>query len=478
MINNNWQNANNNRSFPFDENASKLSDAGVRLPDNCFTTVRLAIPETVGSRVALSSLTIGRAIVTATFSAYPADLSGEGTPIAAVTASLPVSGAPVKVEGLLPGVTGWVAFGDAVNAATLSSYRFTAATAPVLSTQTVAYKAFPVTTLAVDTQPRITGDIVVGAANYAQVTANADDNSITFGLNSNYPTSSLRTLAGPCGRLPINGGCTTPPIYQINDVVPDSSGNINLTLSGSWWTKVDAPGITTIHATSDALSQSAIRQAVKGSLLGSIRTHMPTVDPVVQCYFATGVNSETGKWQLMTAFASHIGPGMQYDANATVTIDGTWTRTPVLKWNDSNILIIDAGEADSDPQATKLTVTNGPMETGTTIDFEVTYNEGAASWQLTSLSAASIDIPRGTDVIMSIDGTWDTKPSMSWNDGDVAIDSPGAAANDPGATAVTLIDAAKEHAGEIADPPAQVVPDGVTYHQWVPEFLSQDSTNG
>jgi len=228
-----WMERNARRSFPLEEAATKLSDAGERLPDDVLVSARLAVAAAGGSRICLAGLSLQPAAVSAVFVVTDAAMTAtSASPLCAVTVSRPVVPfKPYPVKAFIPGVGGWLSFGRGVNERR-GQWRFSdPAAAPLIPSQGSILRSLPIPAV---TQPytsgRLTGlvtllgrgDLIIEAAN------RGSRRVIVFRLDLKKNPYALRDYAGPCSRRPENGDCGFPGITAINEVVPDASGNIDI----------------------------------------------------------------------------------------------------------------------------------------------------------------------------------------------------------------------------------------------------------
>ena len=90
-----WQNRNENRNFPLHDRATKLSADGTKMPDDILADVHLALPQSAGKFVFVSSVAISPALVSLTFLATEDDPIDGGAlgvfvPIGIITVQKPV----------------------------------------------------------------------------------------------------------------------------------------------------------------------------------------------------------------------------------------------------------------------------------------------------------------------------------------------------------------------------------------------------
>ena len=286
-INNNWQNSNENRAFPFEESCSLLSDTGVRLPDSAIVTARIRFPVAIGTRMALSSLTVGAAMVSATFTAYSASLT---TPIAAaaVTVQQPVvPGKSYPVTAISSGVVGWVVFGSyVVEPTAVTSFRFSNPTAVIIPEQASAFKAYPVQGIrTVMADGYLTGDVKITGSSCATAIVSTSSIAgkicIEIKADTDSRPTALKDLVGPCGNSPFNRRCGTYPVTQISGAIPDANGNITLDFDSAIFDTTAATGKISISTTEIQLSQSSYCAIAKQMKYNTMAINIPTVGTTV-----------------------------------------------------------------------------------------------------------------------------------------------------------------------------------------------------
>lgn len=248
-----WCNQNELRNYPLADLASKKDAQGRRLPDDFLVDVNLWVPESAGTRVAVSSAAITPGLVTMTFSA---DGGGTPVPVAAVAVTKPVTRyRKYQVQAYYPGVGGWVAFGSAVEEHDDLALVFDNFDAAVLVPHVSrSYDDLPLLSIGKkDRAQALTGLVTLRGGDDVEVLACTDDWPV--GSDPDYldnprykreingePRSciairligdpgdyeNLYTYAGPCDKSPDSFQCGRRLIQKINGVVPDCEGNIDV----------------------------------------------------------------------------------------------------------------------------------------------------------------------------------------------------------------------------------------------------------
>jgi hypothetical protein len=237
-----WYDLNEQIAWPLTDAATQLSDKGQRLPTNILADLNIWFPNTIGSKLYVSSVTVSKKIATVTF---VADNMGVRTAAAAVTVTTPMAAyRHYPVTALYPGVAGWVVFGSAINDGVSYSYRFsTSAQSELLPQIARAYKSIPVTSAGkYGLAEKLTGiirleggddiEIVKEEREIADVLRTVAVIRLKNKPQSDQSLSVFEKYAGTCGNRPESNNCITRPIEFINSVAPDCCGNINIAFRG------------------------------------------------------------------------------------------------------------------------------------------------------------------------------------------------------------------------------------------------------
>jgi len=260
-----WMNRNEVRNYPLHDQATKQSTDGTVMPDGLIADLSIMLPESAGRFIYVSSAAVTPGLVSLTFlatdrdpllpeessSSSPSESSAALVPIASITAAKPVTiYKHYAIEALYPGVAGWVAFGSDVDEIS-ESYRFAEPLDGLLCSKAVrAYRDLPVaslgktgrlTTLTGLIQLQNAGDVLIGKG--VRTINGRRKEVITIGLNlADAAAATLRKYAGDCGPRPEDKTCPQgKPFVQINGVVPDCYGNIDIVFDGLSASQVGVP---------------------------------------------------------------------------------------------------------------------------------------------------------------------------------------------------------------------------------------------
>lgn len=248
-INIQWENYNEQIKYPFRDTSTCIDDTGKTLPKNIIADLHVWYPTTssVGSfesnRIFVSSVSISSNLVSVTFALD--DGSGSLVPLGAITVGPDME--PYKnyqLSAFVDGFAGWIAFGDCLkDVTTLQSWRFsTSAQTALLGRCAKPYKLTYAGVSSISTAKGFTvldGDVKLLSGNDEILTVEKTSrtidgdtvDAIVFRLNEQKQTVDVhKKFVGPCDVSPYSGTCLKPPIFNINSVVPDCNGNINLTV--------------------------------------------------------------------------------------------------------------------------------------------------------------------------------------------------------------------------------------------------------
>lgn len=245
-----WQNRNENRDFPLNDRATKLSVSGEKLPSDILAGAHVALPRSAGKFVFVSSVGISEYLVSLTLLATDADpiggaAAGTFVPMGVITLQKPViTYRNYPISSLYPGFGGWVAFGNGVGETDSLSLQFDDPVATVLAAKVVhAYNDLPVTSLgSVENSVELKGLVhMQGQAGLIKVykavreIEGVDREVLAIGLDvegAADPVELLLRYAGQCGR-PEQRTCPEgKAVLTINGVAPDCNGNIRIWVTG------------------------------------------------------------------------------------------------------------------------------------------------------------------------------------------------------------------------------------------------------
>lgn len=268
----NWYNLNSNRRYPLDTAATGESDVGRNMPDDILVDCHLRFPKTLGEYAFLSSVVASEKLVSLTFLASdlpalaggcPGSSSSSGggpsvslgsmssdipkppplgsqarfTPLAAITLSRAdvVPYRQFAVDGLTAGVGGWVVFGDGIEQPEFDARFSTVQQSMLLARCARAYTPLPIPNMAKQFNTELLeGLVLIRGGNDVKVfkdtrTIHGEDrDALVVRLESGVGRNVLDDYKGPCGGRPESRTCNKPPVEQINSVIPDCDGNINI----------------------------------------------------------------------------------------------------------------------------------------------------------------------------------------------------------------------------------------------------------
>lgn len=240
-----FYNANESRSYPVDDEASRLSDTGERLPNHIIVDLNLRFPSSLGARAKISGLTVTPNVVALVI------VSDTNQPLAAISLPTPiVKYRQYALEAMNDGCGGWVVFGSGIDDQTVNG-RYSALHQGGLMYRCAApYNVLPTVNVGrLNNTEALTGVVtlrgggdieVVKGENY-EIPVNGDTANtvlrdvIVIRLKQDVAgdRNVFEDYAGPCGKRPESGNCDEPePVEFINTVGPDCCGNIDIEFRG------------------------------------------------------------------------------------------------------------------------------------------------------------------------------------------------------------------------------------------------------
>jgi hypothetical protein len=245
-----FYNSNETRWYPLSDSADPVNQAGVLLPSGILADLKLHYPEYLGRYPFLASVCVTPTLVSITIqAAQDADDTTGFAPVAVVSIPQPVTPfIHYPVQSQVPGVGGWVVFGNGIQEPYTG--RFNGPAASLLSPRAArAYRPFPVTSLAKASMTPLTGLVTLRAEQPLQLTKEqreiegvlrdvvvfsltqpSGDANVLAGTNE---VNVFQEFAGPCGNRPESGTCGDPqPMQSLNTVQPDCNGNITIQFTG------------------------------------------------------------------------------------------------------------------------------------------------------------------------------------------------------------------------------------------------------
>lgn len=250
IVNVGFQNKNESRNYPLHDIATRLDTLNRQLPNNIISDLHLLVPASLGTAIFVSSVGLSSGLVSVTFQAAVANPSCPGSsaaasfiPVAAVSIPKPVI--PYKnyrIEGIYPGVGGWIAFGAGVAGNVNASYLFEDPAATFLMDKVArTYAELPIPSVGkIGFNKVLTGLVRLKGAEGAVKTSRGvrvingalyvvGVIGMDFGTEQ---VAQLEAFAGVCGHRPIAGNCNLAPVTSINDVKPDCNGDIAIRFTG------------------------------------------------------------------------------------------------------------------------------------------------------------------------------------------------------------------------------------------------------
>lgn len=249
-----WYGQNATRSYPLDEACTLRSDNGDRLPSDLLVDAKIAWPAAYGNYAFVSGISKTAGAVTLVLQA--ADAAGSASsfaPLAVVTVRQPVQpGRPYAVAGQVPGVGGWVVFGDGATGNDFNGRFSTPAQSRLVARAASAYAALPVSSFEVaETAAKLTGVVTLKAtpplaiAKESRAIGGTVRDCIVVRLADTGidaqpdaaagtpATTVFQQFAGPCGGRPESNTCGFPePVELVGNVPPDCDGQLTIEFKG------------------------------------------------------------------------------------------------------------------------------------------------------------------------------------------------------------------------------------------------------
>jgi hypothetical protein len=304
-IGNNFFNLNSTRGYPLDDQATGLSEDGLQLPNGLIVDLCLRFPDTLGVYAFLSAVHVSDRVVSVAISATDSLTAPTLNPIAVVALAQPVAeGRAYSLQGLAPGVGGYIVFGKLDTAEYQGAFA-TGHQGLLLSQQAKAYPAFPIPWAAKPQDEYKLQDVVrLIAGRDLQIVRDTRlilgslRDAIVFSLSGD-PNVTLAKYVGPCGSRPESGNCIKPPITAINEVIPDANGNIQIVFPDMSVlsqphallisTSLSLPGICPIIPVSGRPDTNYCDSAVSDDSVGV------SVDLTQESHGAVGFSSQTAE---------------------------------------------------------------------------------------------------------------------------------------------------------------------------------------
>jgi len=246
--------ANELRAYPIDDAATCLDDSGEFLPPGIIVDCSLRFPNNLGFSAFISAVTVTSTLITILFEISPnfirtsllttPNTTIAFTPLGGINIPAPFTpNKPIAITPAQPGMGGWVVLGrntDVPYSGTFSTLQQSA----LLLRCARSYQSLPVNSISAYCQSPavLTGVVNLIAGNDLDISLN----NVNITNVGTVPTISMSLVesatqgvnnaamyAGSCGARPESNTCDPPAIAQINEILPDANGNINIVFSGS-----------------------------------------------------------------------------------------------------------------------------------------------------------------------------------------------------------------------------------------------------
>ena len=218
-----WYNENELRAYPLYESSTRVSSAGIALPDDIVVDLNLTVPRDISDSLYFSSIVVTPLLVAVA-------ISRAGAGIAAGAWKQPVSPyTPYALSPLVGVCSGHIVFGKGVS----SQARFIGT--DVVMAGLDDRPVHPVEGSVVLSVGRYMGqdsDVLSGVVRLLagnNITIRWHDNKLKVGLVD----IARSTFVGPCDRRAVFDNCGYPPIRTINGVGPDTDGSIGIEVDNS-----------------------------------------------------------------------------------------------------------------------------------------------------------------------------------------------------------------------------------------------------
>jgi hypothetical protein len=245
-----WYNENAGRDYPVDESSTATDDQGLRLAQNIIVDLRLSYPKQLGVYPFISAVSVTEHAISVCLQASQVggNIAGFSTSLATLTVlkSQLIVGRPYQLQGTLPGVAGYVVFGEGTRS--LCRHTFSTPRQGGLTPRSFrAYDPLPVWSLGKLYEAAALTDIVTlrGESPVELVAEERNDgerdvtaivvrlSGQTFDMFAEQDPTLLSQYIGPCGKRPDSRTCGDPqPIEYLNAVSPDCDGVIDVELNG------------------------------------------------------------------------------------------------------------------------------------------------------------------------------------------------------------------------------------------------------
>lgn len=220
-----FYNENEGRAYPLAEQATRLSNAQVKLPDDLMVDLSLMVP-TTHTGIYVSSVNLTAGLISIGIASTTSGILIGTYERAAIVAyrALPLS-------ALVDGVSGWIVFGpNLLQSTDYGYYRFSSAIQSGVE-ERVIHHIQPTGVMRFLSYTGRPGEAATGVVRFIGNSNFKIAESPTLpgeGLQIALDPAVAQVMAGPCIDAASKDTCGTPPIRTINGVSPDITGKITI----------------------------------------------------------------------------------------------------------------------------------------------------------------------------------------------------------------------------------------------------------
>jgi hypothetical protein len=217
-----WYNENANRTYPLDEDVSKVGLYGGVLPDDILVDIVVAIPWTLADTLYVSGVTITPLLMSVSIASTTA---GGLLAVSALKEDDNINRALI-MDQVTPGISGMVAFGPGVLNHSALSLRFNSLAQSQLTARAARIsQAGPVPTIGLfNGSPDLALSGVIDLEAGPDINIFREGQTVVFELAAEVRQDFL----GPCDSGAATDSCGRTPIRKINTVPPDVDGVITI----------------------------------------------------------------------------------------------------------------------------------------------------------------------------------------------------------------------------------------------------------
>ena len=235
----NWYNLQATRRYPLDDTATGETDTGLDTPNDIIADCHLRFSSALGEYAYIQAINISPNIVTLVVG-VSANLFTAGTSVATISLPRPISiNTNYAVNALVPGVAGWLVFGNGVLGNTFNG-RYSAPQQSLFAPRCArSYRPLPIPSIKKQTLAAelsgvvnlVTNTPVTASYETVQLVDGTDVKAIVLSLDQTDASLSynpLQFFVSLCGQRPESGTCPKPAIQSINGIKPDCQGNLTI----------------------------------------------------------------------------------------------------------------------------------------------------------------------------------------------------------------------------------------------------------